>query len=240
MSGLLDGIRSVVRRAGFDVIRFRPGSHALARRQRLFEHYAVDLVFDVGANEGQYATELRELGYRGRIVSFEPLAVAFATLSAAARADSCWDVVRTAVGDKPGRATMQVAGNLASSSLLPMLERHVRSAPESAVVSVEEVDVETVATLFERYRGDAERPLLKIDTQGYERRVLEGAGRALDQFLGVQLEMSLVPLYRGEALLAELLTLLDRRGFTLVSLEPGYTDPATGQLLQTDGLFFRI
>ena len=240
MSDMMNRVRRLVRKGSFDVIRFRPGSHALARRKRLFEHHAVDVVFDVGANEGQYALELRELGFAGQIISFEPLSTVYAALSRAARGDGSWQTVQTAVGDTAGRATIHVAGNTASSSILPMLERHVRSAPQSAYVSTEEVPIETLETLFARYIGLGQRPLLKIDAQGYERRVLEGAAAALDRFIGVQLEMSLVPLYKGETLLPEMISLLQSRGFTLMSLEPGYTDPESGQLLQTDGIFFRV
>lgn len=239
MSAWIEQVRRVLRAATLDVIRFKPGSHPVARRMRLLQRHEVDLVFDVGANAGQYALELRQLGYGGRIVSFEPLGAAFAALRQRTLHDAAWQAVQCAVGDAPGRATINVAGNSASSSLLPMLERHVASAPHAAYVGTEEVAVETLATLYQRHAGDALHPFLKIDVQGYEQRVLAGAGAALDRFVGVQLEMSLVPLYDGELLLPDMIKLLESRGFTLMNLEPGFADAEGGQLLQVDGIFFR-
>lgn len=47
-----------------------------------------------------------------------------------------------------------------------------------------------------------------------------------------------MPLYKGEMLYSEMITLLSQKGYTLMSLEPGYYDPSMGQLLQVDGIFF--
>jgi hypothetical protein len=51
--------------------------------------------------------------------------------------------------------------------------------------------------------------------------------------------MSLVPLYRGETLFTEMIAMLTQVGFTLMAVEPDFSDPTTGQLLQLDGVFFR-
>ena len=84
-----------------DVQRY-PASDPLHGLSVLLQHLAVDLVVDVGANDGGYATALRELGYRRRIVSFEPLAEPFARLSERAGSDGSWDVVQCALGDQRG------------------------------------------------------------------------------------------------------------------------------------------
>jgi len=81
--------------------------------------------------------------------------------------------------------------------------------------------------------------MLKIDTQGYERRVLDGAERSLESVVLLQLEMSLVPLYEGETLFHEMCPLLHQKGFRMVSIEPGMKDEKTGHLFQVDGIFQR-
>jgi len=133
-------VKRVLRGFGYDVIQYRPSSSDAAKLTALMRHAGVDLVLDVGANEGQFAQELRDGGYRGRIVSFEPLRDAHAKLARAAAGDSAWTVhERCAIGDHDGEVEIHVAGNSVSSSIRPMLEQHAQSAPESRYVGTERV-----------------------------------------------------------------------------------------------------
>lgn len=207
---------------------------------RLLATYEINAVLDVGANTGQYAQQLRRLGYRGRILSFEPLSSAFAELRRNhARVPDKWEIANAGLGERAGRAVLNIAANSYSSSILPMLPAHSVNAPDSSFIDKEEVAIDTVDSIIETRVRPTERLFLKSDTQGYEANVLAGAAKHLDRILGLQLEMSLIPLYEGELLLVEMISYLAERGFTLMSLEPGFASPTTGQLLQTDGLFFR-
>jgi FkbM family methyltransferase len=232
-------IRTTLRRASLDLVRYDHRFHPLARRMRLLSAHEVTLIFDVGANVGQYARELRTLGYRGRIVSFEPLSDAFAELQRVARRDPLWEVVNIGLGDTEQRATINRSANSYSSSLLSILSSHVMSAPDSAYVGVQDVTLRTLDAVAPGYLRREDRAFLKVDTQGYEHRVLTGAAHLLRNLVGLQLEMSLVPLYDGEMTFDHMLPYVRERGFSLMSLEPGFSDPATGRLLQVDGLFFR-
>jgi hypothetical protein len=80
---------------------------------------------------------------------------------------------------------------------------------------------------------------VKVDTQGSELAVLAGAGDEMDRVLGFQLELSLVPLYESQPLIDELIGAARAMGFRPVAMEPDFFDPATGELLQADGIFFR-
>ena len=103
-----------------------------------FERFGVDLVFDVGANVGQFGSEIRTMGCAGRIVSFEPLSAAHARLSAAAKRDPAWSVhPRCAIGDHDGTVEINIAGNSVSSSILPMTEAHWSAAAGSGYVGRE-------------------------------------------------------------------------------------------------------
>jgi FkbM family methyltransferase len=229
--------RSLRRSLRVDLIRYDQRYHPVARRMQLIQTHGIDLILDIGANDGQYARELRELGYRGRIVSFEPLSSAFALLQKHAAKDRDWTARHLALGDKAGRATINVAGNSTSSSLLPMLSSHERSAPESKYTTTEEIEVDTLDSVAAGERAD--RLLIKIDAQGYERAILDGGPETVARATGVQLELSLVQLYQGGPLLREMLERMERSGFRLMSVEPVHCDRQTGQLLQMDGLFFR-
>jgi hypothetical protein len=80
---------------------------------------------------------------------------------------------------------------------------------------------------------------LKIDTQGYEDRVLRGAVELLPRAVGLQLEMSLVSLYEGQRRFDEMYVELVGKGFELWSMSPAFVDPRSGRLLQVDATFFR-
>jgi len=229
------GAKMLVHRAGFDIYR-----ESFKRR---FVHalllHGVDTVLDIGANVGQFGQELRRADFAGRIISVEPLSDAATALQRLAAGDRGWTVERAAVGDTVGTLTMNVAANSVSSSALPMLERHADAAPQSRYVATEEVPATTVDALVDKHGIRPETTLLKIDVQGYEEQVLAGAAASLDRFTAVRTEMSLVPLYDGQALFADILTALDSHGFDLWQLEPGFVEPSTGRLLQADGVFFR-
>ena len=233
-------VRKLLWTLGYDLTKFAPDSHPLARKKRLLESYEIDMVLDVGANAGQFARQLRrDLGYERRIASFEPLGAAFALLRAHAQGDPAWQVFNFAIGDAEERREINIAANSQSSSLLGMLPSHEKAAPEARYVGREAIEVRTLDSLFAGLCGSARNVYLKIDTQGYESRVLKGAEKSLARIGTVQVEMSLVPLYDGGPLLNEMCALLAGRGYTLVAIENGFTDPASGQLLQVDGIFHR-
>jgi FkbM family methyltransferase len=196
-------------------------------------------VLDAGANEGSFGRTLREEGYAGRIVSFEPLSHAYAKLERAAESDPQWECVRVALGAESGRAVLNVAGNWASSSLLPMKRRLRRADPRFAYVETEAVDVATLDDLRPQFLRPADRVLLKLDVQGFELEVLRGAARTLRQVAALEVELSLKRLYDGGPLMDEVVEYLDARGFSLVESEPTFVHPKTRKTLQLDGLFTR-
>jgi FkbM family methyltransferase len=225
--------RNALRRAGLQ--KRRPQD----RSTSLLQHFGVQVVFDVGANHGQYARRIQAMGYSGRIVSFEPVSTAFAKLRANARGNRSWIAVQLALSDRNGPARIHVAGNSQSSSLLDMLPLHREAAPASAYVGEEQVEVRTLDSVIDQYCTPADRCFLKLDVQGGERAALDGAANSLPRFLGVQLEMSVAPLYQGQPLLAEMLEYLTGRGYCLASLENGWMDARTQRLLQVEGVFYR-
>lgn len=237
---LLHRARRLAQAIGVDVRRFPQGDPAYLRAQ-LILHHRVDQLFDVGASDGRYGEELRRFGYRGRIVSFEPLRDSYGVLSKRVAADPLWTALPYALGSYAGEVVVNVAGNAgASSSILPMLERHRVTTPEAAYVASEKVQQHALDGLWRDFAGPDDRTFLKIDVQGYERRVLDGAVDFLHHTVGLQLELSLVPLYEEAMLYREALDLMESLGFALMSLDAGFTDRATGQTLQADGVFFRV
>jgi hypothetical protein len=119
-----------------------------------------------------------------------------------------------------------------------MLDTHLSAAPESRYLHKESVPVRRLDDILPP-PDSTRRIFLKLDVQGYEPQVLAGATRLLTHTLAVQLEMSLIPLYRGEVLMPEISARMKDTGFELWDLEPSFRDPTTGRLLQVDGIFTR-
>ncbi|WP_329119662.1 FkbM family methyltransferase [Streptomyces sp. NBC_01465] len=235
---LLHRARKAVRSAGIDVSRHRTPGVELVKLMKRFE---IDLVLDVGAHTGGYGTMLRQAGFRGRIVSFEPLSRPRAELRHVSAADPDWTVLPYALGEVTGTATMNVAGNGgASSSLLAMLPRHRAAAPHAAYTGAQPADMRRLDEIWEQIVAPGERVFLKMDVQGYEGRVLGGAGERAAECAGIQTETSFVPLYEDGLLFNDALALAQGElGMTLMSVVPGFTDPRHGQMLQCDLVLFR-
>ena len=161
----------------------------------LMQRYGVNLVFDVGANNGQYGRHLIRSGFRGRIVSFEPLPSAYQKLRMNRWSFSSWQTESIALGATDSTATLNIAGNSQSSSLQAMLPAHVAAAPAAAYVSTCEVQVKRLDSIFDRYYRSGDRCYLKLDVQGHEHKVLEGAAGCLNNVIAVQTELSIQPLY---------------------------------------------
>lgn len=234
-------IKKLARSLGVDLKRYNVQTSEAAKMQRLLAYHNIDLVFDVGANIGQYAKLLRELGYSGRIVSFEPLSSAYSQLKAVSKKDPLWEIApQTAIGNQEGEIVINIAGNSYSSSALPMLDAHLESAPESAYSGSETVKLSRLDTLAKDYiKSETKSIFLKIDVQGLEKQVLEGATAILPLVKGIKLELSLVPLYEGQVLFKEMIDIIEKLGYELYGIEPGFTAEKTGRVLQMDGIFFK-
>jgi FkbM family methyltransferase len=213
--------------------------HDVRRRIAMLRHYGINTVFDVGANVGQYAGEIRHFGYGGTIHSFEPLTPAFQLLSTAAKNDPRWQTHPIALGSSPGEGEINVSQNSYSSSLRDLMPEHLSSAPESAYVGKEKITISTVAEQFGALAISNRDVWLKIDTQGFEREVLLGAEPVLSQIKVIQIEISLQPLYDQGMQLEESLAYFLAKGYDLVGLEPGFYNKSTGHQLQVDGVFVR-
>lgn len=233
-------IRQTANRFGIDIQRHRPAASDMGRLSLMLTQHKIDLVLDVGANTGQFAKSLRDAGYTRRLVSFEPLSTAHAQLLQASRNDAYWEIApRTAIGDHEGEIEMHIAGNSVSSSVLGMLDSHASAAPGSSYVGTERAPLSRLDTMALDYIKPGMTPFLKIDTQGYEDRVLDGASELLTKTRGLQLELSFVPLYEGQKLFDELAERLRKLGFTIWAIRPGFCDPHSGRMLQVDATFFR-
>ena len=223
------------------IFNLRLSYYDKTRYSKIIHTYNINVVFDVGANVGQFGLELLQDNFNGKIISFEPTIDAHFKLEKLSKKYPNWIVhERIAIGERNSIVKINVAGNFAeSSSILDMGIIHKESAPYSKYVNKEVVKLTTLDSVFEDYVKDNEEIMLKMDVQGYEEQVLSGAIDSIKKVRIVKLECSLVSLYEGDKTYEFYFDWLKKLGFVLFDLEAGHTHPTTGRLLQFDAIFVR-
>lgn len=221
----------------FDLVKYP--TPELDRRIKFLKNNAVSVVLDVGANIGQYGSELRSIGYKGKIISFEPTKDAYIKLSSLSKKDKNWTTLNHSLGEFDGDSEINISKNSVSSSILNSLPQLIESAPNSKYVAKEKISVKKLDTIFRNLQLDNDTIYLKIDTQGYENMVLNGALDSLKKIKIIQIEMSLIQTYESTLSFEQMIEKLTALGFKLISIESGYYDKKTGNLLEVDGVFIK-
>jgi FkbM family methyltransferase len=231
-----------MKRPGGGLFSRRPKMHKSpdGKLARILDDFSIDTVLDVGANIGQTHDKLRKSGFRGHIVSFEPVPSAHDTLMRKAGGDSDWDVApRTAIGAAPGEADINVSEATDMSSILNANPALLETLPKTQITEVVKTPVTTLDAEWSTYCKPEARVFLKVDTQGYERQVLNGASGSLKKLVGIQLELSLVPLYEGEETYLHYLSDLHDWGFEPFMIWENYFSRLHGRQMQIDVVFMK-
>ncbi len=216
------------------------GFNVTPNRKNVLLERKIDILFDVGANTGQYAQDVRRQGYKGKIISFEPLSDAHKKLTRNSKKDPLWIVhERVALGSKKGSGIINVSENSYSSSFLKITQKLLSNTPDTRYIKKINVEITTLDSIFNSYVKKSNKVFLKIDTQGFESEVLKGSVKSLRNISGIQLEMSTEPLYQKQKTYEYFLTFLKKYNFRLWSIIPGYWNTKTGQMLQFDGIFIK-
>jgi len=200
----------------------------------------INLIFDVGANTGQFGELIYKMGYIGDIVSFEPLSSAYNILKKRANNFKAWTIAeRCAIGDFDGETKINISENSISSSVLNILNEHTSAAPGSKYVGTETVQSHKLDTIGHNFIKNQDNIFLKIDTQGFESKILDGATEFIKGVKGMLIETSLVKLYEGQALFPDIYERALNAGFKLWGIQPAFVNKKSGRLLQADLVFFR-
>lgn len=227
--------RSLARHSGYEIRQI--GSHSYKRPIDFIRSRKIDLVIDVGANIGQYGAHLRKDGYTGRIVSFEPISAAYLELAERAKNDDRWKVINMAIGSEEGTASINISESSVFSSFVPQLPSAVAFDPNAKVVRIESVRVARLDDILPEL-PPSNATFLKIDTQGFEQKVLSGAKNCLSSFLGVQMELPVMHLYEGAWEFHEAIAYMVGRGFEISNITPvNYDHTDTASLVEVDCIF---
>jgi FkbM family methyltransferase len=218
-------MKSGLHHFGYDLIRYPLPDWYLLRAGliELFTALQINCIIDVGANYGQYGDFLRQIGYEGRIVSFEPVSTSFQQLQKRIKDDPRWHAYNLALGAAEDVLTMNIMGRDQFSSLLPLNSYGKTEFAEEAVVThTEKVDIVRLDSMKDEITAGLTDPriYLKMDTQGFDLQVLEGATGMLPLILALQSEIAVRPIYTGMPDYLTSLSKLNELDFSITSLIP--------------------
>lgn len=206
----------------------------------IFRHFGITAVLDIGAHKGEYGGYLRRAGWDGRIVSFEPQSAVRPVLERKAATDGNWQVLPPmAIGAADGALALNISAETDMSSALPLADSAMAFTPTSRMVGRETVPVQALAAVFDDVVSIDDTVFVKVDTQGFESAVLDGAAPVMDRIAGWQLEMSIEKIYDGEADWRVMLDRMDALGYAAHLFIPGYFSRHIARQLQIDGVFMR-
>lgn len=208
---------------------------------KLLQQRQINIILDIGANTGEFGELFYRRGFKGKIISFEPLKNEFEILKRKASKFNNWSTYDYALGDKNEETEINISANSVSSSLLQLNERHLNAASNSVVIKSQSIIVKRLDSVFESLIKADDREakyFLKIDTQGFEEKVIEGGLNTLKMVDGILVETSFVELYKDQALFDSTYKNLYEKGFRLFGIDGIFYD-TSGQLLQADCIFFK-
>lgn len=210
-----------------------------AQVRSIIEKCKIDVVIDVGANEGQFTQQLRSF-YHGEIHSFEPVSFVFERLAEAASSDPHWHVYKLALGSQETTQAINVSDLTVFSSLLRTNDYCMQRFGDCAIGKRNEVvSIRRLDELLEKIAPDIEtkRIFLKMDTQGFDMEVFKGLGNKLKQVIALQSEVSLISIYEGMPHWTESISLYEKAGFGVVGMFPVVRD--SGRIIEYDCLLVR-
>ena len=204
---------------------------------RVLINFKIDYVLDIGANEGQFAEQIRKYGFKKDILSYEPMKNAYKKLSKKSENSNNWKIYNNGFGNKEEQQTLNISKNSVSSSILNLHKKSLIYEPNSKYISKETINLITLDRVLTENRFKKKNIFVKIDTQGYEKNILIGASKVLKKIKGIMLEVSVVPIYKGEKNFIEMIKFMEKKGFYVWAIERGFSNKNTARVFQLDIIF---
>lgn len=216
-------VRKFLNRAGVDVFPkgFRAKAAILDSLELLLPN--IDLVIDVGANKGQFGSELRkDYGYNGKIISFEPSPEDYMICQRIASADGNWQVYPWALGSTEGILPLNVARSSELTSFRSIIKSGSTNFSHADISDIINVPVRCLDSVISEIGVDISnsRVLLKSDTQGFDLEVFKGANFTISKIKALLCEMSQIPIYSESPDFIESIQVIREYGFSIAAISP--------------------
>lgn len=229
--------RRLAHKIGYDIDKFNRQLTVESHLRALLPTLDIDLVLDVGANQGQFVQMLRYVGYQGEVMSFEPGSEAFRALQKAVVQDDQWQAFNIALGDTEVEAELHLSQASVFNSLHATNEfGRQKFGGRIASADSETVTVQRLDRFLDEYVANFKdlRVFLKMDTQGHDSAIFEGAGEYRAKFSGIQSEIAVTPIYEDIPDYMTSLTLYRSYGYEVTGMYTVKRHLATGHVVEFD------
>lgn len=222
--------------------RFTPSTSEALRTATILNNLDIKFTLDIGANTGQFAESLYDFNYKGTVISFEPVSSCYNTLLKRSKKYPKMIVPeRCAIGNFDQSIDINITDDTVFSSILKIKDFHAQLKPKSKIIKKETVRMYRLDSIIDKYIDEKETSiLLKIDTQGFEKEVLEGAENTLKRVKAIKIEIPLISIYEGTKFsFYEIIDFLKKNQFIPYSFNIEGVNLKTGRVHTIDGLFVK-
>lgn len=193
-------------------------------------------ILDIGASNFKLDDRWQFIGQEVEIILFEPDPRSFAALARQGiQAYNC------ALGSKEQLCKLNLTRKPACSSFLTPNMNYLSKFPDKERWEIiKKIDIETKPLDYFNLNVD----FIKLDTQGTELDILNGATSTLQKVLGLEIEVSFIEIYNNQPLFGDICNFLHLFGFEFFDFITEYRYGRNelnrkGQLAFADALFLR-
>jgi FkbM family methyltransferase len=234
-------VKKILEAAGFELRRVNNNNQFEPKKEDRFKwirNLDIKTVIDVGANTGQFATEIHAILPEAAIYSFEPLRECYDFLVDNMSHVPKFQAFNFALGGEDSQIEMHRSHFTPASSILRMSELCRQAFPFTSKDVIEKIAIRQLDDVA-RGLDLLENILIKIDVQGFEDRVIAGGLWTIQIAKLLIVELSFESLYDGQPLFDTIHQTVKRMGFAYHGNFSQILNPIDGNILQADGIFLK-
>ncbi len=202
--------------------------------------FNVNTIFDIGSSDGGYAKKIRQVLPNTTIYSFEAIPESYQKLLLNFKNDSKLKAFNVCLNNYNGTCEFNISEYSGSSSVLKMSDLHKKAYPYTANHEIVVVECKTLDTFIaENNLVLEDTVLLKLDVQGAEWNILEGATELLKKVKIIFMEASFNTLYDNSLLFTDVIIKMNSLGFKVKGIENVSQSLVDGTYLQCDAYFIK-
>lgn len=233
-------IRNFAKKIGYELIKSKKQPTLSNHLACVLSHYKIDTIIDVGANIGQFGQDLRNLGFRGKILSFEPVLETYQQLVENSLKDENWHTFNAALGEENNEAVINISDSSDLNSILNANEFGVKTFSHLAQKKQQLIKVYKLDNFISSNNLTlGSNIMLKTDTQGYDLKVFRGAKSILANIKCIVTELSLTPIYAEMPHYLEALSEYETNNFQVSGIYPISRNKSDLSLIEIDCVLVR-